>query len=328
MRVLNSMGDQMDLVSRVSSAALRLSIIVPLHENEAAMEETLVSVLQNRPADSEILLCHDGSYDDPYQLCDEVKLVSADLSNSSSSLTDLINAGARAASGPFAHVITGGLIATEGWTDAALEKFEHDDCGSVAAVVRTVDNQRIAAAGWTDTASGLCNPAYQGKTSASRPGKQPTGAFLAASFWRTDLLNSLFEAYRGSDAVTTGVAFEYLARQAGWRCVLADQCELHCKDHAVLSGHSGFRRGNHLRGLRNHFYHDGFAGQLFASVAMAIAGLTRPGRLSEAVGNAFATVGISRIGDSLDSSAVMPFSETSQILDFPSRQISETRRAA
>jgi hypothetical protein len=328
MRVLNSMGDQMDLVSRVSSAASRLSIIVPLHENEAAMEETLVSVLQNRPADSEILLCHDGSYNDPYQLCDEVELVAADVSSSSPCLIDLISAGAHAASGPFAHVITAGLTATEGWTDAALEKFEQDDCGSVAAVVRNSANQRIAAAGWTDTALRIGKPAFQGKTSAGKTANQSTGALLAASFWRTDLLNSLIDSYRGSDALTTSVAFEYLARQGGWRCMLAEECEVHCKDDAMLWGESGFRRGNQVRGLRNHFYHDGFASQLVACIAMGIVGFIRPGRLAEAIGNAFATAGISRIGDSLDASAVMTFSETSRILNFPSQENSETRRAA
>ncbi len=43
----------------------RLSIIVPYCRDEAAFETTLVSVLENRPNQCEVLVPHDGSYQDP-----------------------------------------------------------------------------------------------------------------------------------------------------------------------------------------------------------------------------------------------------------------------
>ena len=49
----------------------RLSIIIP-HRNDQLLEETILSVLENRPRDCEIIVAHDGSYCDPYQLVDEV----------------------------------------------------------------------------------------------------------------------------------------------------------------------------------------------------------------------------------------------------------------
>ena len=55
----------------------QLSIVVPVHGDAAAFESTLISVLENQPAASEVIVAHDGSYDDPFDLGEEVRFVSA-----------------------------------------------------------------------------------------------------------------------------------------------------------------------------------------------------------------------------------------------------------
>ena len=52
-----------------------LSIIIPASGSESRWERTLVSVLQNRPEDTEILVVVPGRYNDPYQLREEVRFV-------------------------------------------------------------------------------------------------------------------------------------------------------------------------------------------------------------------------------------------------------------
>ncbi len=74
-------------VSNISPVP-RLSIVVPISRDLAAFESTLISVLENRPRDCEVLVTHDGSYDDPFNLCDEVRFVIAD----SAALVDLVSA--------------------------------------------------------------------------------------------------------------------------------------------------------------------------------------------------------------------------------------------
>lgn len=310
------MGDQMDLVSRVSSEASRLSIIVPLQGDALAFEETLISILENRPADAEILVCHDGRYEDPFDLCDEVKFVVAD----SASFVDLVLAGARTASGRFSHVISSGIKATSGWTDGALEKFEHDDCGSVVPVVRDREGGRIIAAGWEDSASRLCSPASKGRDSVKQPSGKSVGAFLQASFWRTDLLCSLAEAYAGSDVTSVSVIFEHLARGAGWRCVVADQCDLIGDDEAVLTGNSRFARGRMLRGLRNHFCHGGWSTAIQSSAAATLACIVRPSLLSEAMGQAFGAIGSGGLNKRIRPEEVMRCGDRTQVLEFTPRQ--------
>ena len=53
----------------------RLSIIVPLMGNLQRFEETLVSVLENRPERSEVVVVTNRPYDDPYALRGEVAFV-------------------------------------------------------------------------------------------------------------------------------------------------------------------------------------------------------------------------------------------------------------
>ena len=317
------MGDQMDLVSRVSNKASRLSIIVPLQGDALAFEETLVSILENRPANVEVLVCHDGSYSDPFDLCDEVNFVTA----GSSSFVDLVSAGARVANGRFAHVISGGLMATAGWTEAALEKFEHVDCGSVAPVVRDPQGSGIIAAGWEDSTTRLCRPASSGRETVG-PSKKFVGAFLQASFWRTDLLCSLADAFSASDAISASVAYEHLARSAGWRCVVADQCDLICEHEATLTGVSGFTRGRTLRGLRNHFCRGGWSATLQSSAAATIGCITQPKLLSEAIGQAFGAIGSGGLSRLIKAEEVICCDDRSQVLEFPRGQDSLPQRRA
>ena len=44
----------------------RLSIVIPCAQDTAWFESTLASVLQNRPADCEVLVVQPREYDDPY----------------------------------------------------------------------------------------------------------------------------------------------------------------------------------------------------------------------------------------------------------------------
>ena len=95
----------------------QLSIVVPIGRNLAGFESTLISVLENQPLGSEVIVPHDGSYDDPFDLCEEVRFAVATTAQE----VDLIGAAAREARGRFVHVLGAGLRATCGWTDGAMD---------------------------------------------------------------------------------------------------------------------------------------------------------------------------------------------------------------
>ena len=55
----------------------RLSIIIPVLGHSTRLDDTLVSVLENRPANCEIIVVHTEPYDDPYDLAGEVRFLEA-----------------------------------------------------------------------------------------------------------------------------------------------------------------------------------------------------------------------------------------------------------
>ncbi len=212
----------------------RISIVVPIGDDLAAFETTLVSILENRPVGCEVLVASDGTYDDPFDLRDEVRFVVG----ASQSLVDLVSASAAESRGRFVHVIQSGVKATPGWIDSAIEKFEHFDAAVVSPVIRQAQNQQIIAAGWRDTGARLCDPAYAGQNRITARRPEPVGAYLQASLWRREILVSLADAYQGRDSLAASYAYDHLIRAAGWRCVLAPESNLELDSDCLPWDHS------------------------------------------------------------------------------------------
>ena len=62
---------------RLVDNSLRLSIVIPAVTSAAELEETLLSVLENRPEQCEVIVALACEYDDPWNLRDEVTFVRA-----------------------------------------------------------------------------------------------------------------------------------------------------------------------------------------------------------------------------------------------------------
>ncbi|MFO1062342.1 MAG: hypothetical protein U0892_00530 [Pirellulales bacterium] len=121
----------------------RLSIIIAHHTDER-LETTLLSVLENRPADSEVIVAHDGSYRDPYQLKSEVMFVET---NRGSSSVAKINEGFFAACAPVVHVLIDGARVGEGWCDGPLDMLRRSDLAAVSPAVMSDADQNDVVVG-------------------------------------------------------------------------------------------------------------------------------------------------------------------------------------
>ncbi|MEC8556874.1 MAG: glycosyltransferase family A protein [Planctomycetota bacterium] len=113
----------------------RLSVIVPFRGNDSALETTVLSVLENRTQDTEVLVVHDGSYSDPYDLAEEVVLVEA---RPAETVIGLLNEGIMAACSPVVNIVLDGVVVSEGWQRAALEELASDEELAAVAVVQRV----------------------------------------------------------------------------------------------------------------------------------------------------------------------------------------------
>jgi hypothetical protein len=184
-----AMSDTFDLVR-----SPRLSIVIPTPADTAAMEETLVSVLEHRPDDCEIVVALGCEYADPWNIREEVRFVQAPAG---SSLVGCVNLGVAASAGDVVHVLAAGWRATEGWTDRPMERFEDDEVGAVVPLgVAADDRDHVVSAGvrcavggrridvaadtrWRKAKAAACPPA--GAT-------VPQGPVLETGFWRSDVL--------------------------------------------------------------------------------------------------------------------------------------------
>ncbi len=275
-----------ELVVSRRSSNVRVSIVVPHLNDEAAFEDSLVSVLENRPADSEVVVAHDGHYRDPFDLGDEVRFVT----HSESSLPALIQATADAVHGRFVHVIGNGVRATAGWVDAALEKFEHQDAAVVAPLARSSFEGAITAAGWTSSASRLATPLANGKmTLGRRDAADIRGACLAASFWRREELRSATRALATTSPSAAQFGWSRMLCRQGWRCVLAEQ-SIVLADEPMLGLCPSMNQGATLRALAAEINGVSMAGSAMSVGIAAISNLLRPRCWGEVTGEAMSLV--------------------------------------
>lgn len=123
----------------------RLSILIPALGKLDLVEDTLVSVLRNRPDDCEVLVVLNGEYADPYDLQDEVRFVSA---GRGAGLVESVNAGIRASRSPIVHLLARGAVVGEGWTDAPCGHFGDPRVAAVAPLVLDAARpERVLSAG-------------------------------------------------------------------------------------------------------------------------------------------------------------------------------------
>ena len=171
-----------------AASAPELSIVVPAPADVAALEDSLVSVLENRPPDAEVVVALGCDYADPWGIREEVRFVQAPHG---SSLTACTNLGIAAATGRVVHVLAAGWRATAGWTDGPLAHFARGDVAAVVPLV-VADDERIVAAGIRTTRGGRrVVIAPSSRTVANVAAAQlprPAAPVLEAGFWSANLL--------------------------------------------------------------------------------------------------------------------------------------------
>jgi hypothetical protein len=222
----------------------RLSVIVPA-TSVADLEETLVSVLEHRPEECDVVVALAEPYDDPWNIREEVTFV--DLPQGSG-LVDCIAAGVAASSGDVIHVLASGWKAIDGWTVPAMRHFAN---GRVAAVVplavSEADHTQPVSAGIRRTAGGRSVTVVPSrKTSGIVTGRLPAAPMIEAGFWRADVLRDIGFSKACGDALA---AADMAAALSAVRADVVLE-----PDSRVVSGplpmpSSSFRAGMHAERL-------------------------------------------------------------------------------
>jgi GT2 family glycosyltransferase len=226
----------------------RLSIVIPVLGDPQQLDDTLLSVLENRPANCEILVVHNQPYHDPYNLSDEVRFVEAEHGTG---MVECLNRGLAASRSPVIHVLTCKAEVCPGWADAALRHFGNPTIAAVAAVVLNRDDRRkVVSAGLGYRVEGtVWRLGRQNRPDELTASEQDLcGPDILAAFYRKSAIQSVggFSPWTG-DALA-GIDLALALRHAGFRCALEPQCVAHVGAAATYT-ESAFRCGRNAERL-------------------------------------------------------------------------------
>ena len=198
----------------------RLAIIIPHFGDTAALEETLASVLANRPAESEIVVVQGRPYADPYALGDEVRFVDG---AQAAGVAAAVNLGVAAGRAAIVHTLACGTTVCEGWADAALSHFQNPAVGCVAPLLLDAESpETVLAAGTIYREGGDVRTLHRGKPAAElgpKP-KKVTAPHAMAAFWRREALEAAGGAPVACNARVWNVDLGLSLRQLGFLTVL------------------------------------------------------------------------------------------------------------
>lgn len=260
----------------------RLSIIVPFLRDPQRFEDTLASVLQNRPVDCEVLVVHRGPYDDPYNLDGEVHFVETAVD---AQLTEAVNTGLSVACGEVVHVLQAGVLAREDWAEPALEWFDDPLIGAVSPVVLQAEAEgKILSAGIRYTSGGrrLLNGLGKNVNRARRVFRRRTiGPSLAAGFYRRSAIQALGGLCAKTGGRFSDVDLALCLKALGYRSVIEsasvvvgdtiDRPTVRCFRSGRCDERIFWRHAGTNGWLRSLSFHP------FAVVGSLLAGWKRPG---------------------------------------------------
>ena len=122
----------------------RFSIIIPVVGQPSALDETLASILRDLGEDSEVVLVHDGTFEDPYNIADELTVIDAQTKR----LAGQISIAVEKSAGQIIAIVRPGVELPEKWNDVVAAAFEDPKVASAAPILVSQSNsQSIVTAG-------------------------------------------------------------------------------------------------------------------------------------------------------------------------------------
>jgi hypothetical protein len=205
----------------------RLSIVIPVLNKLNKLEDTLVSILENRPPNCQIVVVLNEPYADPYQLHDEVCFVEA---AGDADLVKSINFGLTNCHSPIVHILSCGMEVSPGWTDAVLPHFADPEVGAVAPlVIQRQDRNKAVSAGVGYRAGGAARRLGYGKSpsEASLDKENIFGADVLAAFYRRSAWDAVCGLNPAIDGHLSGVDLALALKFAGFQCVSEPKCKMY-----------------------------------------------------------------------------------------------------
>jgi hypothetical protein len=246
-----------------------LAIIIPVVGNTEGLEGTLLSVLERRPDDCDLIVATNVPYDDPYKLQGEIQILQAPTR---SGLVDCVNRGIQSTAAPVVHILAGGSQATDGWIDRTLHHFDNPQVAAVIPLVYDIARpEHLLSAGLSYRGHG--RTAICGHIDS--PAQVLIGPILGAAFYRKSVLDAIggLPSAVGDELAAADLALTL--HEAVWRLELEPACRILAQQSAQPSA-AGFRSGLHSERLYwRHFDAHGRLTGLLAHPLIALREIAR-----------------------------------------------------
>ncbi len=217
-----------------------LSILIPVLNKLKKLEDTLISLLENRPTNCQIVVVLNEPYADPYQLSGEVCFVEAPRD---AGLAESLNFGFANCDAPVVHVLSCGLEVSPGWSDAVLSHFKNSKVAAVAPLVlRRLDHNKVISAGLSYRAGGAARRLGFGMspTQATSDQERYFGADILAAFYRRSAWETVCGLNPAVGGHLSGVDLALALHFAGFSCISEPNCRIYADlDEALGAGRLG-----------------------------------------------------------------------------------------
>ena len=265
------------------------SIIIPMVGREQAFDDTLASILRGQSAQCQIIIAHDGSYSDPYDLRREVAFVQTE--NGSNDMAALLNAAIPYTTCPLTAIVRPGVQLPEHWLDSITNAFDDPSVGSVAVPVVDEANPNRIAAGGISLQAGLNRKLIgAGHRLKKRSVKKfrPLGPTLWACFYRTALLKTVFPLCKHMEASYLDADIALTARTLNLNCRWLPEVVVTTHEAKAIQAEAKQPHGRAAqRATRRHGLSSGISGRLINASFELLSSPLFPNMFPHAIGRLF-----------------------------------------
>ncbi len=263
----------------------RFSIVVPLVGDVNLFELTLASLLRDRSSGTEVILVHDGTYEDPYSLGSEITIVDAQ----SRRLASMLNQALASASADLIAIVRPGVELPENWqSDIGPSFADEKSASAVPVIVPLADPGEIVAAGLKTNYGFQRILEGDGDKIADRVfGRlRPIGPTQWAAFYRRSILELAGNFDTTVDDQYLDLDIALTLNRLGYRSHFAAQCIATIARPALITKQADQPHGNSAqRAITRHSRDDSALGRGLLSFAKEVVStLLQPSMFFQAMG--------------------------------------------
>jgi hypothetical protein len=263
----------------------KYSVIVPVVGQPSALDDTLASVLRDVPNGSEVILVHDGTFEDKYNIGEELTLVDAGTKRLSSQFA----AAFAQSHGDIVALVRPGIELPPSWVEVVEDKFSDAFLASAVPIIvgQNLPDQIVAA--------GVKTNYYFRRTLVGQGAKlakrvfsrlDPLGPTSWAGFYRRSTLALIGEFGSRLDDQYFDLDLALTLKAMGYSSATMSNCVCRVERPAAVIREAETAHGlSAQRAIARHAAHESaFSRGLFSFAGELLSGIVSPGSFQQAMG--------------------------------------------